>query len=136
MGVGYNIEHKSMKGFNSQICTTMEQSERLIALGINMETADMCWMSVLNIEPKNENDKFNWIPAAHNVPCYNERIRPSWSLHRLLCMLEKHPYEIYLDANVYDDVIDDIAEAIRIDEFNKDYIRYFIGVDVGEDDII
>ena len=27
--------------FNSQICTTREQSERLIALGLKKETADM-----------------------------------------------------------------------------------------------
>ena len=32
-----------MKGlkFNSQICTTREQSERLLALGLKKETADM-----------------------------------------------------------------------------------------------
>lgn len=29
--------------FNSQICTTKEQSERLLALGLKKETADMCW---------------------------------------------------------------------------------------------
>ena len=29
--------------FNSQICTTREQSERLIALGLKKETADMTW---------------------------------------------------------------------------------------------
>lgn len=27
-------------GFNSQICTTKEQSERLLALGLKKETAD------------------------------------------------------------------------------------------------
>ena len=27
--------------FNSQICTTKEQSERLLALGLKKETADM-----------------------------------------------------------------------------------------------
>ena len=27
--------------FNSQICTTREQSERLLALGLRKETADM-----------------------------------------------------------------------------------------------
>lgn len=28
--------------FESQICTTKEQSERLLALGLKRETADMC----------------------------------------------------------------------------------------------
>ena len=29
--------------FKSQRATTIEQSERLIALGLRKETADMCW---------------------------------------------------------------------------------------------
>lgn len=29
--------------FNSQICTTREQSERLLSLGLKKETADMTW---------------------------------------------------------------------------------------------
>ena len=112
--------------FNSQICTTREQSERLLALGLKKETADMAMRDLGN--------GYEEMFINAEVMSLSSDIIPAWSLHRLLCMLEKHPYEIYLDANVYDDVIDDIAEAIRIDEFNKDYIRYFIGVDVGEDD--
>ena len=29
--------------FNSQICTTIEQSKRLLELGLKPETADMCY---------------------------------------------------------------------------------------------
>ena len=29
--------------FKSQICTTREQSERLLSLGLKLETADMCY---------------------------------------------------------------------------------------------
>ena len=36
--------------FNSQICTTKEQSERLIALGLRKETADMCWRYVNTVK--------------------------------------------------------------------------------------
>ena len=32
---------KTKFNFNSQICTTREQSERLLALGLKKETADM-----------------------------------------------------------------------------------------------
>lgn len=32
-----------MEKINSQICTTREQSERLLALGLKKETADMTW---------------------------------------------------------------------------------------------
>ena len=141
MGVGYNMECKSMKEFNTQISTTIEQSKRLLSLGINPETADLMW-DAITVFRGQEVEEPRWSLRTFYYPHKSRFLRddeeqtfiPSWSLHRLLCMLEKHPYEIYLDANVYDDVIDDIAEAIRIDEFNKDYIRYFIGVDVGEDD--
>lgn len=32
-----------MKTFNTQVCTTREQSERLLALGLKKETADMVY---------------------------------------------------------------------------------------------
>ena len=58
--------------FKSQICTTREQSERLLSLGLKKETADCmhnhCWTS--------EDGIVDDIPA--------------WSLHRLWCMLPKY----------------------------------------------
>lgn len=36
------MEDKTMR-FNSQICTTREQSERLLVLGLKKETADMMY---------------------------------------------------------------------------------------------
>lgn len=36
--------------FNSQICTTREQSERLLALGLKKETADMHWYKPVEFE--------------------------------------------------------------------------------------
>ena len=35
--------------FNSQICTTKEQSERLLDLGLKSETADMAWSNFLDV---------------------------------------------------------------------------------------
>ena len=57
--------------FNSQICTTREQSERLLALGLKKETADMCIYR--NVE--------------FAFPCPDNEFIPAWSLSRLLCML-------------------------------------------------
>ena len=72
--------------FNSQICTTREQSERLLALGLKKETADMYLQSVLN-------DK--WSPFVPIAFPYSDRpeeiiapdvvnVIPAWSLHRLI----------------------------------------------------
>lgn len=78
--------------FNSQICTTREQSERLLALGLKKETADMTihiknndgWY--VTAEPFYEwEDDMNTIPSLEET----EPILPAWSLHRLLEFLSK-----------------------------------------------
>ncbi len=73
--------------FNSQICTSREQSERLLALGLKKETADMCHRT---------NGMGIYFITAINPLC-NPNDIPAWSLHRLLCFLPKH-------IQVYDDV--------------------------------
>ena len=64
--------------FNSQICTTKEQSQHLLGLGLKPETADMCWF--------NDMQK----PSCAPYKCFVDRaqdmkwvIFPAWSLHRL-----------------------------------------------------
>ena len=68
--------------FNSQICTTREQSERLLALGLKKETADMIWTHAYYS---------TWAATARENPLYfheaDEDTIPAWSLSRLLCML-------------------------------------------------
>ena len=69
---------KTKFNFKSQICTTREQSERLLALGLKKETADCALLPLTDkvtsvlIKPST-NDIKNTIPA--------------WSLGRLLEML-------------------------------------------------
>ena len=49
--------------FNSQVCTTREQSERLLALGLKKETADMLGHTgLLYPYPHREEDRV-FIPA-------------------------------------------------------------------------
>ena len=62
--------------FESQICTTREQSERLLALGVKKETADCCWTT-----DERGNITISLIDDAV------EYIEPAWSLGRLLEML-------------------------------------------------
>ena len=68
--------------FNSQICTSREQSERLLALGLKKETADMYWVNHLDL----------WMPVMllyEDRPLDNNDI-PAWSLHRLIEMMPKN----------------------------------------------
>ena len=94
--------------FKSQVYTTIEQSKRLIALGIKTETADCCHYYVAGVDDKD-------VPEDANCP--------AWSLHRLMEMLAFCLYEIYPRDNVYENIIYDIEETIKDGLFNKDYLE-------------
>lgn len=102
--------------FTSQICTSKEQSERLLALGLKKETADM--------------HHYKWSegyweiqssPPRGTEPCYI----PAWSLHRLieLCAIPKVPFIRMKFQNTYDEIISLIAETIKFGAFNKEYLE-------------
>lgn len=80
--------------FKSQMCTSREQSERLIALGLKKETADMVHFFSQSLA-----QDWTIVPLAENETArYIQGLEiPAWSLHRLLCLLPKR-------IQVYDDV--------------------------------
>ena len=128
--------------FNSQICTTREQSERLLALGLKKETADMTihiknddgWY--VTAEPFYEwEDDMNTIPSLEET----EPILPAWSLGRLIKLMPKtaimHTQEgdtrIDIDMYAIEMLVSEepIAEAVSVIEwlikegnFNKKYL--------------
>ena len=65
--------------FNSQICSSIEQSRRLLELGLKKETADMVHQSIgttpFNVWSKTE---------------IKDDFFPAWSLHRMLSMLPSY----------------------------------------------
>lgn len=98
--------------FNSQICTTKEQSERLIALGLKKETADMC------INPLRE--------LVYPFPyCETLGLLPAWSLHRLIEILDIWCLELNFNEfnNVYDQVISYFEERVKGGFINKEYLE-------------
>ena len=116
--------------FYSQICTTREQSERLLALGLKKETADMCIYR--NVE--------------FAFPCPDDEFIPAWSLHRLIEMadtaylvegrrdddnelwmcLDKcycwNNHKSFYNINLYGSLIDCIEWLIKEGYFNKEYL--------------
>ena len=126
--------------FTSQICTTKEQSERLLALGLKRETADC------HYEGRKNKDE-EWEVAVIGG-CYRSYDFPAWSLHRLIEMM---PNEIFhedstlilgvfgdgvyyadneygevfnsFDGNLYDCVVKCIEWLIKEGYFNKEYLE-------------
>ncbi len=99
--------------FNSQICTTIGQSQRLLDLGLKPETAD-CY------NREEDYGYSNWIgkPSLHSDT-------PAWSLHRLLCMLDYDNADTFniMPNLAYEDVIATISLRINCGAFNKEYLK-------------
>lgn len=128
--------------FNSQICTSAEQSKRLLELGLKPETADM--ELIYNIFSK------TYEPLPKAFPTANKCEIPAWSLHRLKCLLPtKIPYKSgyliteiinnvnlmfitdtseqrlisFIHENLYESMIKCIKWLIKEDYFNKEYLK-------------
>ena len=124
--------------FNSQICTTREQSQKLLSLGLKKETADMYYRT-------------NWINAvAANdiIDLYEDDIIPAWSVHRLIemmpvslpCEIEGmqglfsltrrddgsvtvgYTWSLERTGNIYDAMISAIEWLIKNEDFSNEYV--------------
>ena len=97
--------------FKSQICTTRKQSERLLALGLKKETADMQYHT----------PHFMPYPIGHKCVGF-----PAWSLGRLLELSygDVHPNNVVRISahNPYEDMIKIIEKFIKHQCFNKGYL--------------
>lgn len=126
--------------FKSQICTTAEQSKRLLGLGLKPETADM------------SSDGWNDPVVSWGMEWSKEVIEsgrlPAWSLHRLIEMMPGNVtsddwlgvsfdevsyyhgtgegmigWEYYKVGNIYDCIIECYERLIKEGYFNKKYLK-------------
>ena len=120
--------------FTSQICTTRVQSERLLALRLKRETADMHYYHTVDFEGNEV-----WYPTIipyENVVvasdfvgeteiCLENHTIPAWSLDRLIEILDIW----YLDLdfhnfdNAYEQVISYFEERVKGGFINKKYLE-------------
>ena len=129
-----------MEKFNSQICTTRKQSERLLTLGLKKETADMHYALVKQAGYP------EWDYFLMPSPITNDTFEsiPAWSLHRLLELSPKSvdqeiPYftkdgnvelvnsdgivtKAFGGENLYDALLDFFYWLINKGSFNKEYL--------------
>lgn len=107
--------------FNSQVCTTIEQSKKLLELGLKPETADMNHFFI--------NRKWailtGYCKLSHNT--FPQDYIPAWSLHRLIELQSHNAVEgdgtvLYYESP-YDDIIDEINWAINKGFFYEEYLN-------------
>lgn len=107
---------KTLK-FNSQVATNRSQSERLLALGLKPETADM------------SSDGWNDPVVSWGMEWSKEVIEsgllPAWSLHRLIEIVAQTQYPYYViskELPIYDALCERIEWLIKEGYFNKEYL--------------
>ena len=115
--------------FNSQVCTTREQSQRLLDLGLKPETADMAHQYI--------ESEWKWFisPCDWNCCTISEELIPAWSLHRLMELggfnveckgLFWRVTGTYFSEScdkIYDTIINSIEALITEKLFNKEYLK-------------
>lgn len=133
---------KAKFNFNSQICTTREQSERLLALGLKKETADMFYAYY------KDRIGYDWYLVPRPATFGDKRSIPAWSLNRLIEMMpldvvqeggfdniftltkgypigysvEYDGFSYYHKENIYDTLIEGIEHLIKEGCFPKEYL--------------
>ncbi len=133
--------------FKSSVCTSREQSERLLSLGLKKETADCHY--------EGRKNRYEEWEVAVMGGCYYNSDFPAWSLHRLIEMMPKcvsshssgddsprlHTYvpkldymgvtienideilaDFYTHIDLFDNICDAIEWLIKEGYFNKEYL--------------
>ena len=106
--------------FNSQVCTSIEQSQHLLKLGMKPETADMYHTTFYR-----DNVGYEIIQVRNvRLPLLSQEI-PAWSLHRLIELysdVEDTSFLCIKDVS-YKLLIFCIEKAIHCGFFNKEYLK-------------
>lgn len=121
--------------FNSSVCTSIEQSQRLLELGLKPETADM-YITNMSNKGINYTDDYQigsisfervmsfWKEKGLKLENTAWEIIPAWSLHRLLLLCEVTTmFTCDMLETAYDDLINVIETLIKNGYFNKEYLK-------------
>ena len=112
--------------FKSQICTDINQSRKLVELGLKKETADMSWFR------RSTNADFECCTSSYTewieeiLPIVDDYtlkdITPAWSLHRLMEIAEANDIAFLDISKMYNTCIKIIEGRIYAGLINKDYL--------------
>ena len=132
-----------MKNLSTQIATTREQSERLLAMGVKPETADMCYNTYHDTPDKKVEVDINHTGANLYI---DRKYIPAWSLSRLISIMPHYIYSIpyhlsvshglvkythpkvgdkigWCMNNIFDNCVSMIDWLIKFNLLNKEYLK-------------
>lgn len=98
--------------FKTQICTTKEQSKRLLELGLKKETADMVHQDI-GATPYN----------VWNKTEIEDNFLPAWSLHRIIVIGDICGVSFTDSEKMFETCINLLAARIRFNLLNSEYIN-------------
>ena len=108
--------------FKSQICTTREQSERLLSLGLKKETAD-----IVHYFSQSLAQDWTIVPLADGETAKHIQGLeiPAWSLDRLIEILDIWHLDLNFHNfdNAYEQVISYFEERVKGGFINKKYLE-------------
>lgn len=118
-----------MEEFNTQIATNIEQSKKLISLGLKPETADCMWYRMITNWKGEEIENPKWrfkdeyfVGFAIQGFEHFEQI-PAWSLHRLIKIGFHKGIGIIVADDAFNSIINIIEKRIENNIFNKSYLK-------------
>lgn len=118
--------------FNSQVCTDINQSKKLLELGLKPETADCMYFAMSKsyhgTDIPTRDRRYNLVLFFQDeIPIMNHEeyeYIPAWSLHRLFEIYNTSDdcYVVFIDE-AFDDLIDNIEWRINKGYLNKEYLK-------------
>ena len=112
--------------FNSSPCTSKEQSERLLALGLKKETTDMALVPLMEWDDCTAQEYFTGKYTARekeDAERYGLDYIPAWSLHGLILLLDTIACDwIFRNGDCYTNAINGIEWLIKEGYFPKEYL--------------
>ena len=113
----------------TMVCTSIEQSNRLVELGINPKTADMGWFKAYSLRE----EIYKPYIKGYKLENHQSDI-PAWSIYKLIEIISidvtfKNEFIVVNNTkmfnsstNVYDNLIDVIEYLINDNKINAEFI--------------
>jgi hypothetical protein len=114
----------------TMVCTSIEQSNKLVELGINPKTADMGWFKAYSLRE----EIYKPYIKGYKLENHQSDI-PAWSIHKLIeiisidvtfknefIVINNNTKMFNSSTNVYDNLIDVIEYLINDNKINSEFI--------------